>query len=123
MQRHLSAGTGVVSDGLACFDGVTVAGCDILAVWPGLRDRVYGAAVDVGSTTIAAHVCDLVSGEVVASAGAMNPQIQAHFIEAMAIPHKTAAYPELAKVVELPARKPSRERGAGEGGERRRRRR
>ena len=49
---------------------------DILAVWPGLRDRVYGAAVDVGSTTIAAHVCDLVSGEVVASAGAMNPQIR-----------------------------------------------
>ena len=49
---------------------------DIIAVWPGLRDRVYGAAVDVGSTTIAAHVCDLTSGEVVASAGAMNPQIR-----------------------------------------------
>ena len=49
---------------------------DIIAVWPGLRDRVYGAAVDVGSTTIAAHVCDLVTGEVVASAGAMNPQIR-----------------------------------------------
>ena len=49
---------------------------DIVAVWPGLRDRVYGAAVDVGSTTIAAHVCDLTTGEVVASAGAMNPQIR-----------------------------------------------
>ena len=49
---------------------------DIVAVWPGLRDRVYGAAVDVGSTTIAAHICDLTSGEVVASAGAMNPQIR-----------------------------------------------
>ena len=49
---------------------------DIVAVWPGLKDRVYGAAVDVGSTTIAAHVCDLTSGEVVASAGAMNPQIR-----------------------------------------------
>ena len=49
---------------------------DIIAVWPGLRDRVYGAAVDVGSTTVAAHVCDLVTGEVVASAGAMNPQIR-----------------------------------------------
>ena len=49
---------------------------DIIAVWPGLKDRVYGAAVDVGSTTIAAHVCDLTSGEVVASAGAMNPQIR-----------------------------------------------
>src|SRR5208283_1958915 len=35
-----------------------------------------GLAVDVGSTTIAAHLCDLLSGEVVASAGVMNPQIR-----------------------------------------------
>jgi uncharacterized 2Fe-2S/4Fe-4S cluster protein (DUF4445 family) len=48
----------------------------IVAAWPGFRDRVYGAAVDVGSTTIAVHLCDLVSGEVLASAGAMNPQIR-----------------------------------------------
>ena len=54
---------------------------------------------------------------------AVEPRFQAHFIEAMAIPHKTAAYPELAMAVELPARKPPRERGEGEGGERRRRRR
>ena len=33
-------------------------------------------AVDVGSTTIAAHLCDLTSGEVLASAGVMNPQIR-----------------------------------------------
>jgi len=49
---------------------------DIIAVWPDLEDRVYGAAVDIGSTTIAAHICDLVSGDVIASAGAMNPQIR-----------------------------------------------
>ena len=49
---------------------------DIIAVWPGLKDRVYGAAVDVGSTTIAAHICDLTSGDVIASTGAMNPQIR-----------------------------------------------
>jgi uncharacterized 2Fe-2S/4Fe-4S cluster protein (DUF4445 family) len=48
----------------------------IIAVWPGLRERVYGVAIDVGSTTIAAHLCDLASGEVVAAAGAMNPQIR-----------------------------------------------
>ncbi len=48
----------------------------IVAVWPGFRDRIYGAAVDVGSTTIAVHLCDLSSGEVLASAGAMNPQIR-----------------------------------------------
>ena len=38
----------------------------IVAVWPGFRDRAYGAAVDVGSTTIALHLCDLASGEVLA---------------------------------------------------------
>jgi len=49
---------------------------EIVAVWPGFRDRVFGVAVDVGSTTIAAHLCSLSSGEVVAAAGVMNPQIR-----------------------------------------------
>ena len=48
----------------------------IIALWPGFRDRAYGVAVDVGSTTIAAHLCDLSSGEVLASASLMNPQIR-----------------------------------------------
>src|SRR5258708_10887283 len=48
----------------------------IIAVWPGLHELAYGLAVDIGSTTIAAHLCDLGSGEVVASAGVMNPQIR-----------------------------------------------
>ena len=49
---------------------------DIVAVWPGLVDRCFGVAVDIGSTTIAAHLSDLVSGETLASAGVMNPQIR-----------------------------------------------
>ena len=52
------------------------AGQQIVAVWPGFREHAYGLAVDVGSTTIAAHLCHLASGEVVASAGVMNPQIR-----------------------------------------------
>ncbi len=48
----------------------------IIAVWPGFKERAYGIAFDVGSTTVAAHLCDLASGEVVASAGKMNPQIR-----------------------------------------------
>ncbi len=48
----------------------------IIGIWPGLHSRVFGLAVDIGSTTIAAHLCDLTSGDVVASAGAMNPQIR-----------------------------------------------
>ena len=58
---------------------VTVAvhgGSQIVAVWPGFKDQAYGLAIDVGSTTIAAHLCDLSSGEVVESAGIMNPQIR-----------------------------------------------
>lgn len=49
----------------------------IMHVWPGYYDgTVYGLAVDLGSTTIAAHLCDLSTGEVVASSGLMNPQIR-----------------------------------------------
>jgi uncharacterized 2Fe-2S/4Fe-4S cluster protein (DUF4445 family) len=58
---------------------VTVAlrkGREIVAVMPGFRDRAFGVAFDIGSTTIAAHLCDLESGEVVASRGVMNPQIR-----------------------------------------------
>lgn len=49
---------------------------EIIAVWPGLRTKLYGVAIDVGSTTIAAHLCDLASGDVLTSAGQMNPQIR-----------------------------------------------
>lgn len=52
------------------------AGRDIVAIWPGLYERVFGLAVDVGSTTIAAHLCDLATGEVLATGGLMNPQIR-----------------------------------------------
>ncbi len=49
----------------------------IMQVWPGYYEgSIYGLAIDLGSTTIAAHLCDLQSGEVVASSGIMNPQIR-----------------------------------------------
>jgi uncharacterized 2Fe-2S/4Fe-4S cluster protein (DUF4445 family) len=48
---------------------------DIVAIWPGFEDRVLGAAFDVGSTTIAGHLCDLASGTILSSTGRMNPQI------------------------------------------------
>ncbi|HIG66594.1 MAG TPA: DUF4445 domain-containing protein [Porticoccaceae bacterium] len=48
----------------------------IIALWAGFHEKAYGVAVDVGSTTIAAHLCDLASGEVLASASTMNPQIR-----------------------------------------------
>ena len=57
---------------------VTVAvrhGRQVIAIWPGFRDLMLGVAFDVGSTTIAGHLCDLTIGAVLASAGRMNPQI------------------------------------------------
>lgn len=51
-------------------------GREIVAVWPGVVTRMAGLAVDLGSTTIAAHLCDLTTGAVLASGGAMNPQIR-----------------------------------------------
>ncbi|MCO4825303.1 ASKHA domain-containing protein [Amylibacter sp.] len=49
----------------------------IMHIWPGFYDgTIYGLAVDLGSTTIAGHLCDLQTGEVVASSGIMNPQIR-----------------------------------------------
>lgn len=52
------------------------AGSVAVGVWDGFIDRVAGIAVDIGSTTVAGHLCDLTSGEVLASAGRMNPQIR-----------------------------------------------
>jgi uncharacterized 2Fe-2S/4Fe-4S cluster protein (DUF4445 family) len=48
-----------------------------LDVWSGLHEAgIYGIAIDLGSTTIAAHLTDLTTGEVIESAGLMNPQIR-----------------------------------------------
>ncbi|MGD8347896.1 MAG: ASKHA domain-containing protein [Gammaproteobacteria bacterium] len=48
----------------------------IIAVWPGVKEEIYGMAVDLGSTTIAAQLCNMMTGEVVATADTMNPQIR-----------------------------------------------
>ena len=49
----------------------------ILDIWPGFHEgALYGLAIDLGSTTIAAHLCDLRDGRVLASSGLMNPQIR-----------------------------------------------
>jgi uncharacterized 2Fe-2S/4Fe-4S cluster protein (DUF4445 family) len=55
---------------------VAVRGDAVVAVWPGYAERAVGVAVDIGSTTIAGHLCDLTTGEVLSSAGRMNPQIR-----------------------------------------------
>ncbi|MGR3291124.1 MAG: ASKHA domain-containing protein, partial [Paracoccaceae bacterium] len=62
---------------VALFKGHNDAHERILDIWPGyFEGRLYGLAIDLGSTTIAAHLCDLRNGSVLASAGIMNPQIR-----------------------------------------------
>jgi uncharacterized 2Fe-2S/4Fe-4S cluster protein (DUF4445 family) len=69
LQRALTEGKSAVT--IAVHDEF-----DITAVWPGFRDRTFGVAFDVGSTTIAGHLCDLLSGEILATSGVMNPQMR-----------------------------------------------
>ncbi|MEM7275538.1 MAG: ASKHA domain-containing protein [Actinomycetota bacterium] len=59
-------------------DALTVAlrAGRVIGVWPGFVDRAVGIAIDIGSTTVAGHLCDLTTGEVLTSAGRMNPQIR-----------------------------------------------
>jgi len=59
--------------------GFTVAVRDqknLVGAWPGLIETIYGAAIDIGSTTIAVNLCDLKNGKVLSSQGSMNPQIR-----------------------------------------------
>ncbi|MCA9931764.1 MAG: DUF4445 domain-containing protein, partial [Anaerolineales bacterium] len=48
---------------------------EVIDVLPGYHEGIYGVAVDVGSTTIVAHLCDLRTGAVLATESAMNPQV------------------------------------------------
>ena len=48
---------------------------EVIRVQPGYHEDSFGAAVDIGSTTVALYLCDLRTGEVVAAESEMNPQI------------------------------------------------
>ncbi len=49
----------------------------LIDLWPGYHEGpLCGLAIDLGSTTIAAHLTDLADGRVLASGGVMNPQIR-----------------------------------------------
>jgi uncharacterized 2Fe-2S/4Fe-4S cluster protein (DUF4445 family) len=49
---------------------------EVLRVQPGYQEGFYGLAIDVGSTTVVAHLCDLRTGEVLATEATMNPQVR-----------------------------------------------
>ena len=49
---------------------------DIIDVWPPSPFDLYGAAIDIGSTSIAMYVFNLATGDLVYEKAAMNPQIR-----------------------------------------------
>ena len=51
-------------------------GSEVIRVKPGLVDKGYGLAVDIGTTTVAGYLCDLASGEVIATESEANPQAE-----------------------------------------------
>lgn len=48
---------------------------EVLEVRPDYNEGVYGLAVDIGSTTVAGYLCNLQTGDIVATESVMNPQI------------------------------------------------
>jgi uncharacterized 2Fe-2S/4Fe-4S cluster protein (DUF4445 family) len=48
---------------------------EILDFKPDQVDDLYGIAIDVGTTTIAAYLCNLKTGELIATQSMMNPQV------------------------------------------------
>ncbi|MCE7985116.1 MAG: DUF4445 domain-containing protein [Caldilinea sp. CFX5] len=48
---------------------------EVIRVQAGFQDDLYGIAVDVGTTTVAAHLCHLRTGVILATASRMNPQV------------------------------------------------
>ena len=48
---------------------------EVIDVKPGYDEGVYGLAIDIGSTTLAGYLCNLRTGELLATESMMNPQI------------------------------------------------
>lgn len=48
---------------------------EAIDVRAGYEEGVYGLAVDIGSTTVVGHLCDLRTGQVLATESMMNPQV------------------------------------------------
>ena len=89
----------VVSAGNAAGTGARIALCDISA-----RAKIEGEVKNIQKVETA-----------------IEPRFQEHFVAANAIPHATAAFPELSKLLSLP--EVSFNTGGGETSNRRRRRR
>ena len=69
LQTALEEGRGKLS--LHVWDGR-----EALRARPGYHEASYGLAIDIGSTTVVAHLCDLRTGAVRSTQATMNPQVR-----------------------------------------------
>jgi len=67
--------SGVIKDDENTITAFVHMGKEIIDVRPGLDERVFGIALDVGTTTLAFYLCDLRNGNVIATASITNPQV------------------------------------------------
>jgi uncharacterized 2Fe-2S/4Fe-4S cluster protein (DUF4445 family) len=64
-----------LKEGKQCITVTVWNDLEVIDVRAGYHEGLYGLAVDVGSTTVAAHLCDLHTGAVLATESMMNPQV------------------------------------------------
>jgi len=98
-----------------------VPDCDLARVGSAGNAAGAGALIALLSGAARAEV-EAVVRDVTKLETAIEPRFQEHFVDALAIPHRTAAYPNLQRVVTLPARPAAGRAGRDERSERRRRR-
>jgi len=48
---------------------------EVIKIEPGFQEKGYGLAVDIGTTTVAGYLCELRTGELMATESMMNPQV------------------------------------------------
>lgn len=48
---------------------------EVVKIEPGFVEKGYGLAIDIGTTTVAAYLCELTTGSIIAVDSMMNPQV------------------------------------------------
>ncbi len=95
--------------------------CDLAHVAPAGNAAGTGALIALLSRAARTEIEDVVR-KVEKIETAVEPRFQEHFVEAMAFPHRTASFPHLAAVVDLPVRPATGDGASASRGDRRRRR-
>ena len=67
---------GALQEGRGAITVTIWCGTEVIRVEPGYCEKAFGLAVDLGTTTIAAYLCDLSNGGLVAAESMINPQIE-----------------------------------------------